>query len=473
MIQLYGWGQGTGFYEWNTSTNVIGSVDYLSCLNGLNISSFEALGDSILWVSTNNGLYRVNLKDKYCRTFVGSHGLVENQFNVGASIKLPNGEIWWGSKNGITVLDTKKEIVDVPAGKVNIGDIMINNVDPLKTKYPKENRKQNELLLAHEDNTLSFRFSALDYRGVAKAEYEYRLLPIEKQWVKSGNRGFARYANLEASSYEFQVRAVGHSINRNENYGEVTKFAFGIVPPFYATTWFQFIILSILLIFIYSIVTIYQRRKRSLLALQYEKRLALEQERVRIAHDLHDDLGSGLSALSLRAQFLADMGESNSQSELLQQLAGSAKKLTQQVRDAIWTVNAENDSVDQVITKMHQYAEEYFMGSETMCEVRLPSKSIGNNLQGFQRRDLMLVFKEALHNIEKHASAKNVNIEIKVEDESLLISIQDDGKGFDVRTTQNGLGIRSMIQRMNDIGGIIKIHSDDSGTTIFISMPMG
>ena len=455
----------------------IRKLDWTSCVKDLNVYGIIPIGDTVLWLSTNNGIYNLDLINKTCTAYTQSYGLYEAQFNLNAYAKRSNGDIWLGSPSGITVFNPK-DIHDVDfSSPINLSEILINNMDVQSLNYSISNAQNilssNALRLKYHDNTISFKFASLDYRGINFAQYEYRLLPEDAHWVSSSNRGFARFANLSSGTHEFQVR---NTRELSSNEGPIKKITINIIPPLYKRGWFILLTGLVLALVSYRLNILYHRRKQKIIQLQFEKKLALEQERLRIAVDLHDDLGSSLSALSLRAKFIAEKISGQTDTGIsLNQLVENANRLTHKIRETIWTINSKNDTLDNLITRIHQFSMEYFDLSDINCEVTLPLKEMDLPIDGSHRRNIYLVCKEALHNIVKHAQAKNVSIHMSFpRGEKMKILISDDGIGFDTDSVKksSGTGLESMNERMNDIGGRIEIAKGEQGTQITLQYPL-
>jgi signal transduction histidine kinase/ligand-binding sensor domain-containing protein len=467
-------GTDNGIKLLDLEAKTINSID-LPCLKNLDIRGMIPDVNSNVWISTNNGLFNVNLDKLGCTPYLMSYGLSEVQFNKHSVLQMPDGSILLGSMNGLTKFNSQALHDSIYLSPVQITSTLVNDLETEKLGYEFESNMAGEnYKLKFRDNTISFSFSSLDYRGIGQAEYEYRLIPEETDWIQNGNKGFARYANLDPGQYTFEVRNVGESPQNIRMHGPTRVFHITIIPPFYQRPWFVLLAISVAFTFVYWVIDSYQRRKRRIIRLQYEKRLALETQRLRIATDLHDDLGSGLSALALRAKVLTTKIEENQQKEELEQLADNAYNLTQQVRETIWTVNSKNDSLDKLVTRIHQYTMEYFAHSVIDCKITLPTIETDQEIEGLHRRNIYLACKEAIHNIQKHAEATQVLMIISYTDRKILqISITDNGKGFQTASESiSGMGLRSMKMRMETIGGHFEINSDDQGTQITLSYPL-
>ena len=471
-------GTDQGLYVINLSNSTIKKLSWAHCVSNLNVYGVIPVADTALWLSTNHGIHMIDLKRKACRSYTESYGLSDTQFNPGAYAKMKNGDIWFGSQNGITIFNPKDIVDPEIKANVNISEVLINDEETDKIKYQyifnHGESYNNHYILKHLDNTISFSFASLDYRGIGKAEYKYRLLPIDDTWVDNGNRGFVRFSNLSPGFYTLQVRNTGYDPYTDTDDGPIKEVYIEIIPPFYLTTWFILLSSLVILGSAITVISRIQRRKRDRIKLLYENRLALENERMRIANDLHDDLGSSLSALSLKAQFLSDQSSDKEAKGLLRQLAETSNQLTQRVRETIWVINADHDSIDALITRIAQFAEEYFRNTNVNCTISLPENQISAKIDGRDRRHIFLTCKEIFHNIHKHAEASQIKIDIHIQKPStLVITIADNGIGFDPEHHRDqGHGLTSMRNRIAQAGGQFQLKSGREGTNISIIYPI-
>jgi signal transduction histidine kinase len=216
-----------------------------------------------------------------------------------------------------------------------------------------------------------------------------------------------------------------------------------------------------------------ERRKQHLMKLSYEKQLALEQERLRISNNLHDDLGSGLSALHLRAQVIAQRPEDTTLRDDIQKLADRTRHLVNQIRETIWTTSSEYDTIDNLVTHFQQYAHDFFANTDISVSVKIPAEQSNTPIAGADRREIYLAFKEALHNVLKHSGASHVKIHADLSTkETLTISIADNGNGFEIPPDNPGHGLSSMQTRMQGIGGRCNITSGVHGTVVELVYPI-
>jgi signal transduction histidine kinase len=206
-----------------------------------------------------------------------------------------------------------------------------------------------------------------------------------------------------------------------------------------------------------------------------EQLRALEAERSRIARDLHDDLGSSLTEISL----LADAGSGHPPT--LERAAGrfqtigtKARSLVQALDVIVWLVNPSKDALPFLTGYLGSYAEEYLSASGIGCRLKIPVDIPPVRLNANVRHNLFLAVKEALHNIVRHAHASEVLVEFTAHDGGLHVMIADNGKGFDPSLPAEGNGLANLKQRMTSVGGSCELTAQPgSGTTVRLLLPLG
>ena len=198
-----------------------------------------------------------------------------------------------------------------------------------------------------------------------------------------------------------------------------------------------------------------------------------EHERIRIAKDIHDDLGSGLSKINFLSEVIfqktANMPEVQTSTEAVKE---TAKKMIENMRDLIWALNPDNTTIANLIARMREYTtdylEDYSINIEYDIPVELPQTAITKE----SHRELFMVVKETLNNISKHAAASQITFNVQFVTEYLLLSIKDNGVGFD-ETKTNGNGIRNMKSRIAAIDGQFEmISKKPGGTTVIVRIPL-
>ena len=317
----------------------------------------------------------------------------------------------------------------------------------------------DNVVLDHYQNTARFEFSALGFSNEKQVLYSFRLKGSnDTTWSKPENIHEAFYASLAPGNYSFQIRTIGW----NGREGIATTLSFRIKTPFWNQWWFYMLCIVLIALFFYSL---YLYRVRQLVRLQ--------KVRNSIATDLHDDIGSTLTNISI----LSELGNKNlSQPEKAQpflvRISEEVQASSQAMDDIIWSVNSRNDSLPETMARMRRYAAELFDNTNVSCHLQLDERG-HRKLSMEQRRDVYLIYKEALNNIHKHAGASNVWIAVFENQKYLHMNIRDDGKGFDISFVSHRNGLKNLRARVQKWKGEITVESSPGkGTAIELRLPL-
>jgi len=226
------------------------------------------------------------------------------------------------------------------------------------------------------------------------------------------------------------------------------------------------IVIALISVIVISILLINRYR-----VLNRTRRL-VEMERMRntIARDLHDDIGSTLSSINIISQMA--LKDANGSTSHFQRIAQHSSSMMESMSDIVWSINPNNDSLEQVISKMKEFAAEIldpldiaytFTGEENLQAIKLDVST---------RKNLFLIFKETINNAAKYSSANAINIQFKKAKTHVELSIQDNGKGFDVLSTSLGNGLRNMQERAENLRGKLTLKSSHEGTEVSLSVPI-
>ena len=207
---------------------------------------------------------------------------------------------------------------------------------------------------------------------------------------------------------------------------------------------------------------------------EYEKELAVfkaqQQERERISADMHDELGSGMTAIRLMSEIARNKMRNEIPVEI-EKISQSADEVLNKMNAIIWSMNSGNDTMDNLVSYIRSYALEYFDNTPVQCAVDTPEKIEPMELTGDKRRNIFLCIKETLNNTLKHSKAKEVKIDFFIH-KDLVIKIADNGIGIDMQNIrQFGNGLKNIARRMEGIGGTYQIKNDH-GTTTLLTLPL-
>ncbi|PXY45880.1 sensor histidine kinase [Flavobacterium hydrophilum] len=241
-----------------------------------------------------------------------------------------------------------------------------------------------------------------------------------------------------------------------------------------------FVCFIIMMVFIYNKKQLIQQQEsqikesefqNQLLQKELERQKAIQLERERISQDMHDDLGAGISAIKLQAEFLKYKMPQESYSEDLEAIITTSEDMNLAMREILWSLNSKNDTIANFIEYTVLYVKRFL--SKTSIDSQFSSNIFEKqtNLSVKERRNLFLVVKEAVHNVYKHSEAHNIIIRFEQTDTYFQITITDDGIGL-TDTVQKGNGITNMSLRMEAIGGTFEIFPILKGTCLFVTYPM-
>lgn len=206
---------------------------------------------------------------------------------------------------------------------------------------------------------------------------------------------------------------------------------------------------------------------------EYEKEIAVykaqQQERQRISADMHDELGSGMTAIRLMSEIARNKMKDQTPVEI-DKISHSADEVLNKMNAIIWSMNSGNDTLDNLVSYIRAYAIEYFEYTPIACRIQVPEEVPALELSGDRRRNLFLCVKETLNNALKHSQASEILISFRVTD-GLVISIHDNGKGIDLeKLRQFGNGLKNISKRMTGIGGTYQI-GNENGTLTVLTLP--
>jgi signal transduction histidine kinase len=318
---------------------------------------------------------------------------------------------------------------------------------------------------------LQFEVTALSFGAPENVHFQYQLEGFDFGWIEAGMQHSISYSRLAAGDYTFRVRACNGDGVWNET---GAALALSVMPFFWQTWWFRLVSIPLAALIVIFIVRHILIRRIRLRLRALEQETALERERSRIAKDIHDDLGGSLTQIKLLFELAQLKRQQPDKVDALgQEGLVATRRILKSLDEIVWAVNPRNDSLPHLIEYIGQFAVEFLNRANIRCRVDLPSNPPDWDLSPEARHNLFLVVKEALNNIVRHAHAVEVWLRIKVVDEFLHITIEDDGRGF-ATAPDNGSadGLINIQQRMRDIGGQSRIESQTgTGTRVSLIFP--
>ncbi len=435
----------------NTNDDSLQFVKYTTAeglsSNGVTCVTEDASGR--IYIGTARGLDRLNPQSGQVENFTTADGLPDS--DVQLAYRDRNNALWFATANGVARFIPEPERQRMPPTILVTGLRVAGLVQPISILGETE---ISNIELNSDERQVTIEFVGLGANLGEKLRYEYRLGGERTEWIPTTERTL-NFANLASGDYRFEIR----SVTADRIYSQTpASVSLRIATPIWQRWWF-IAGLSALLIFS---VYLFSRYRLSRL-------LEMERMRTRIATDLHDDIGANLTRISLLSEVAKQKSENGSGS-LLTSIADIARESVASMNDIVWAISPDHDSLLDLTRRMRQHAEEVFSFREIDLDFNAPASDL--KLSVGVRRDVLLIFKEAVNNAAKHSDCSKVEIDFRVEHSILSLRIKDNGSGFDSENqTSDGQGLRSMTRRARALGGKLEIQSND-GTTIKFESPL-
>lgn len=414
-----------------------------------------------LWLTTNKGIVRF---DSHRRIFQQIRSTAGIEFNSFASLSA-NGKLYFGSARGLYSI--KPELLLSPSARsVRITELWIND----KTFVDVESMKYILPNLEHDQNNIAMEVAALDYSGQVVPAYTYRLIidGFSQEWVQNGSNQIIRLLNLSPASYKVQIRAT----DANGNSLSIPPLHFVIKPPFWQSWWFTTLLFASVLVVTITFAKVYitsQKEKERRLT----KRIieAQESERLRIARDLHDDVGNTLAtakgiindikdSVLIRAQF----PELQNAHSLIGKAADDLRNVTHDLVPVDFSRFELYKTVAQLVEKASSSSQVKF---NFIYDGQVRKFTAGNELIIYR------IVAELINNVVKHSKATESYVQVLYQEMSLVVCVEDNGIGShsisDNRSS--GIGLKNVQSRLQFLNAEFNFDQNDNGTSVIIDIP--
>lgn len=441
-----------------------------------------------LWLGTYRGIYRIRRPDMdallagrvarvHSRAFDQSDGLLSAQCTAGfgAALKTRDGRLFFSTDRGLVVIDPK-QVTDDPAPPVaRLESLLVGGGAWWSTPGLSDNagsRNDAEVRIPPGQQRFEFQYTALHFAAPERVRFRHRLLGLDAEWVEAGAQRSAQFSYLPPGRYRFEVAA--HS--GNGRWSETAPALSLVVLPHLWQTWWFYVAcwLGGVGAVSGSVVLVIRRRHQARLR-ELERRRSIESERARIAQDLHDDLGAGLTEIGLTSELVQDASLAPAEVRgYAGEISTRARELVAALDEIVWAINPRNDSTPAVAAYFSQFVQRMLKPPGIRCRLDIPRDLTALPLKADQRHHLFLAFKEAVTNIARHAQAKEVRLAIQVRDGVLTVELEDNGVGFDPGASAAGAdGLANMRERLGRLGGTCEIMSEPGrGTTLRFQLPL-
>jgi signal transduction histidine kinase/streptogramin lyase len=453
------------------------------------ICDIEDDGHGNFWFSSHGGIFRVSksqlnacadglTNSVRCLAYGKGDGLPTLECSGGfqpAGCRTADGRVWFPTSKGLVAVDTSQRDLNLLPPPIIIEDFLLNG-----RALSREALQASVVRIPPGQNRIEFHFTGLSLVVPEKVRFKYRLDGLDHEWVSAGTTRFASYSYLPPGQYTFCVTAC----NNDDVWNEAgARLAMIVLPHFWQTWWFRLLAgLCMVAVGGGGVLIEMQRRMRRKLGL-IERQRAVERERIRIARDIHDDLGASLTRITMLSQSAMTEEDHPDATSDLGRIYQAARDLTHALDEIVWAVNPKHDTLDSLATYLGTFAQDFLEAARIRCRLDVPTHLPPWPLNAETRHNLFLTFKEALNNAIKHADCDEVRISLAIEPGGFGLQIEDKGRGFSIETVESTQlsnperhaschGLRNMRQRLMEIGGRCDICSaPGQGTVVRLFVP--
>jgi len=443
-----------------------------------------------LWVGSYGGLFRVEkdsldrlargeIKTVNCLVLDQSDGLASLDLSAGNQpngCQTADGRLWFATSGGLAVVDPSRIAVNRVPPPVLIENVGVDGQtiydNPSGLPAP-GNPRGFSLKIPPGAAQLEIAYTALSLEAPQRVRFKYQMLGLDSHWEEASTRRSMNFFHLPPGDYEFQVTACNNDGYWNQ---EGATLRLRVLPFFWQTWWFASLCwLGGLAVVCGGIVTVLRRRYQRRLEVLRQSRL-IEAERARIAQDLHDDLGAGLTEITTSCALAQDDTLPAAEGRVyLSEISARAQEMVGALDEIVWAVNPKNDNVRSLASYLCHFAGQFLRNRPLRCRFEVAADLPALPLNTHQRYGLLLAVKEALNNAAKHSGGSELRLAIKLDGQVLSVEIRDNGRGFTgIADFPGADGLENMQNRLRQLGGTAQIRSQPGeGTRIEFRLPVG
>ena len=423
------------------------------------VASLAMDEDHNLWITTFDGLSKMNTATGEFQNFYVEDGLPHNEFNRLGKLKGSDGQLYFSTQNGVLHFNPKSVTKEVPEYELVLTSFSTFDQNGLLQKKNVAELQHNEAIRIPAGNKyFQVEFALLNFINPGNNRYSYYLEGLEDTWRPLSTLPFIQYNNLPSGKYVLHIKAITPSGHPSKN---ALDLNLTVRQHFYQTTIFKVLLFIAIFSFAFAI-----------LRYRFLQQLKMEQMRNRISSDLHDEVGGVLSGIAMQMDLL----ETRSPDPLkpfMQRIAESSRTAAMKMRDVIWSLDSTKDHVQDLLDRMKAYTLEALVPFDIVHRFETFDIDPLQKLTVDTRQNIYLIFKEAINNIIKHAQATTVDIKLEGKKNMMVMTITDNGKGFSPSMVAKGQGLGNMEKRARRIGGKLEILAGkENGSKIILQMPI-
>ena len=507
-------------------------------LNGNIVTNVLELNSGDIWVGTNNGLNRFSAHAagasgidriySLFKKYTSSEGFLGVWGYYKTMIEDKNGDMWIGAWDRLTRYHPEGDIPDTIPPTIQLTGVALfdENINWLEMEKKKDstfilnngtrlknfnfsgltpwyNQPEN-LQLSHNNDHITFKFIGITTNRPKEVRYQYILEGLDENWSSATIQPTATYNNLPHGKFTFRIKAA----NSEGYWSTELRYSFIILAPWWKT-WWAYLLYGIGFVFAMWTLIWYRSRRlksenilleekvinrtheleqsleqRYELSKKIESQQALMNERLRISRELHDDIGSTLGSISIYSEVAKNRTAKNESTvEVLAKIGTASRELIEKMSDIVWSLNPNNENFEELQNRMHAFANMILIPRNIQYDFVVDKDLNLLRLTSAQSKNIFLIYKEALYNTTKYAECEKVTISLRRRNDDLIMTIQDNGKGFDVINGTSsegnghigeyvgGNGVKNMHARAGDMKAKLLISSKkNEGTTLELTL---
>ncbi|HEY0609086.1 MAG TPA: ATP-binding protein [Chitinophaga sp.] len=421
---------GRGVIETHADLSFSSLLSWQSGITNNGLYKIYALGDSAFLASSNKGLFYYDRSLKKAHKISLEDGLHSDEFDETSGSRLGN-YLYFGGLNGFTRIDITKLQKNPRPPLLWISAVKVRNRRGANEDIT--GQVTGRIKIPNDYTQVSILFSGLLFPNFNKVTYAYRIKELQDDWISNGTQNFIDLVGVKHGAYKLEVQA----FNENGVGSAIRELTLVFLPRWYQTWWFRILVALAVAGFVYWL---YLLRVRQLKREQ--------QIRMKLANDLHDDLGSTMNSVKLYAN-LAMMDRHPE--KYLPQIKESTQEAITGIKDIIWVLDDKRDGLEHLLTRIQHFVQPLCVASDVRYRHDITDDLRDYTLGREEKRNLYMMLKEAVNNALKYAEAKHISIEVRGARGKLTILVTDDGKGFETEHVTEGHGLKNMQTRSKEI----------------------
>lgn len=429
-----------------------------------------------LWIGTNGGIARVT-RDGLDRCADGqttridaavydlSDGLTTLGLSGGvqsAAGRARDGALWFATNSGLARIDPRQLRPPRPVPPVLIESIRIDGAETPLAGPPSD----RVITVPPGSRRVEFDYTAASLNSPYRIRFRYLLEGADRQWNEVDSRRTAYFSYLRPGDYTLRVRLASENDGAE---GREAAVRIQVVPYFWETTWFAVMVGASAFLMCGAVLLLFLRNRHRKRLAQLERAQAIERDRTRIAHDLHDEIGSGLTQLSILSHSaIAAATNPEKVTSRLREIESATSVMTEAIDEIVWAVNPRHDSLESLLAYLGRTVQEFGRRAGHQVHIDIPLDLAPLEVTAEERHELYLVMREALHNTAKHANASIIWFSVRREQDVYVFQLDDNGRGFPresprIAAQRVGVGLESIRCRMERIGGAVSWSNRPEG----------